>query len=72
MREALGQEQAFVPHLTLARFRNSGGDGIQSRLGPLAQPIMAPVDKVTLYESILAGAPRYRPIKSWLLKGDQK
>lgn len=73
VRCALGEEEPFAPHLTLARFRNQKPRDIKSILGPVAENILVPVHEVTLFESKFgAGPPRYIPIKKWMLEGDKK
>lgn len=72
VRAALGNEEQFNAHLTLARFRGRDARGLEDFLGQF-QGIELPVERVVLYESRLgAGPPRYLPLKTWKLEGAER
>ncbi|HNW84549.1 MAG: RNA 2',3'-cyclic phosphodiesterase [Candidatus Cryosericum sp.] len=54
--------EPFVPHVTIARFNGHGPElPLPLRLPPV-QPLVVPVSKVVLYESVLGtGTPTYVP-----------
>jgi 2'-5' RNA ligase len=54
--------EPFMPHVTIARFNGHGPKPSLPLLLPPVQPLVVPVSKVVLYESVLGtGTPTYIP-----------